>query len=585
MKNLIIFLITILIINCGGSTGSTTSSGNDGGTTTPSIENAASYLSDGDIENAKSQYDSLLEDDATNSQAAFGAALTRLALLSENSTTQSALSDLGQMQFAISNFLGDSGYLANLNSINAASVELDGYTSPFYGTTTHSTLNYSNRSQSTVTMHFNDSNNDIDLKISIIYSANCVNSDTGYTFSNGDSIDVSDSVQDLTDCNNYVTPISITVRTSKNDGYNTYYTIHSTSSTTPSSGSVQFDTVNSSNGEIFAITLNNVVLYNNSDSITLNGTVSDTIHDATKTNGSPENYLPFAHLDAYSLGYLLSEADDTLTLSDLQTYSQQYIPLYQEIQTLLETADQSDDFSFTIPKESFYANKDITFNRIDLKTIRAGIDFTLMTLYMADSWECSMVIGNIFPKDFSVGDDWLRSRAEVVEDLNTCFNLKSDHQLTEAKAEFEKGLTNLLDAYDVMATVTQDGILEETSLTADGYAELDEMREVVRDSLTSDQNFDYVVPSITLNLGNFFANPPSANELSTDPFVVENDKIKLVEVAVEEFFQDVMNLDLTQKYKSNFLSVNREFMENVLDEIQPLIIAGRIYDVREGKKW
>lgn len=565
MKKIILILVLALLSQCGGGGGSSFQQTEDSGSTSSSLNTASDYLEQGDLESALNEYESAYAADSSNTEAAFGAAFMRILLLSEHSSVQSVLTSLGQMTFSVSNVLGSNGLFAHLNSIHQTATNIDGYTSPFYGTVQQT---YGLSGSVRNVFYLNDSQNEIQITMTIHYSYACSDGDS-YQLEQDVAYDANTSIS--LSCSTSFTPFSIQVRKEKND-----YS-YRLSSTNP--GTITIRTMNTTDGGTVEVELDGVTFSNGSDSIILTGTLEDTITNDPSPN--LDSYLPFTGFPKKKLGYLLSEADADLMYSDLQDEYYNMIDEIIEIQELLEAADVSDDFIFNIPKDSFYGSHDLNLNRVDLKLMRASMHGLLMSIYATNSWECDLNIGGLFGADgtLQVPID------SVANDLNDCFVLKSDHELSEAKLQLEQLLGLVEEAIDSLSDVSQDGIFELDADTSGGWYEIEQIRQSLQDSLVSEQVLSYSTPAVTLNLSSFFNNPPSSDDLSSDLFVVESSKIVFVESAMKEFTQDYLDWAITANHQSNLTHVNRDFLVNVLDEFCPLFIGGNLLELRKGKKW
>lgn len=121
MSRLVLAVFILGMVGCKSS--STASSGDtsgSSGSTASTTTEADTLLASGDISGAKTSYDGALTADATNTKAAFGAALTRMILLGAGDPTNQALDDLGQMRLTTAHLVGSSSFLTALNTFNTA---------------------------------------------------------------------------------------------------------------------------------------------------------------------------------------------------------------------------------------------------------------------------------------------------------------------------------------------------------------------------------------------------------------------------------------------------------------------------------
>lgn len=306
---------------------------------------------------------------------------------------------------------------------------------------------------------------------------------------------------------------------------------------------------------------------------------NNTTSDDTINNTDPDlaDYFPFFGLlpsedeqNEKTDAVIFSQTTAGLTSADLIAQAMDYAPLWQEIADLLAQADQSNDFQFVLPKELYYGTQDVPLNRIDLKLLRSNFEFLLSDLYMANSWNFFFTLDGLYDSNGHL----LISQQEIVDQLNQFFTLKADHQLDLAQEKFSSGLQMLLDAHDLVPSITVDGIVDNTTDTTAGYDELDAAASVIQQSLASQQSFAYVDPVVNINLNAFFNAPPDASEVDIDPYVLEDGQIRPVEGFFEEVLRGTIDLNLAQQYRTAFTSIQSPFSENILDEFQAFFVAG-----------
>lgn len=623
------FLLSVILVfslsHCGGGKKSPSPGGPEGSESVE--EQASSSLADGNISDAMTQYDQILEKDPNNTEAAFGAALTRLMMLAESSPSNQILQSLGQPALKLSNFVGQDGYLAAWDNINAATITLDGFEGPFFARNGDPPFNYSYRRTESVLSDeeqnaIYDQINQLEdgeqpspeerQRIDELYSqlnatveVECSYRGVAFEFQNAD--------QSVNGSLTIYTSVSVLVLSKKKEiaalkkmevievgqearqycgvSKNIYLSVWTPDSyyndiNEEGSGTIIIKQIGENINDTVEIEFNQVTLKNrwasDNNTITLNGNFKDTITDFAPDKSQ---FFPFTNLppnDEWSpngdfinrtkLGRIFSQAVDGLTVDQLQEQLSGYIPLYQKIRDLLEKADKDDSFQFLIPKRLFFGTKDISINRLDLKTLRAGVDFSMAGLYMLDSWSFPIDLGALYNEN----GETLISQQELVNQLNQFFDLKADHHLDEAQSAFAQGLENLVNGFDLLDTVSVDGIIEKNAQTIGGYAELSNLVEIIQKSLSDQQIFPYTDPVVTINLKTFFQNPPDASQIDVDPFVLEDGKIKPVEAFFQKILEGSVDVDLAIKYKQAFSAVNSKFKEAVFDEFKKFVVGGKI---------
>ncbi len=565
MKPLKLFLaLTFVLSACGGGGG-----GRDDSLLSSSLaEEAYTFLTNGDIEGARMRYDEALLADSDNTTAAFGAAFTRIILLSTSDPSQNILKGLGQPSFSITNLAGPDSYLAALDGINESSVLLDGYDGPFFGKI--QTFEYENENYiidgsihicrgSGVTMEYRDAANSLHFRVNINLSIEEEQEGVvigSFNVQAGDSFDITYSI-DLPSCGDDLVWFENVETPGKN-----YYLYND------APGTIIFSQLGNAEGEAFEVNLEGVTL-GRREQLVLNGTLSDTVTDTLPVKS---DYFPFYDLFDRTLGFLLSRVSDDLNVADFQSYVVGYQSLLSDITDLLDQADQDNDFQFIIPQGLYFGVEDIPVNRVDLKMLRAGFDFAMAGIYFADSWEYPIDIGSLYD------ENGVRtvSQEELVAQLNEFFTLKGDHHIDEAQVEVSTGVQNLLDAYDVMDQVTVDGIFEADDEANEGYAELFDVATQIQSSLSAETVLTYFNPAITINLERFFTNPPDASEVDYDPFVLEDDKIKPVEAFFQQMLDGVIDVSWSTNYQDTFSAIRGTFKETVFDEFTTFFVAGSL---------
>lgn len=571
LRQLFIIILTIFILaQCGGAN-------KEDGFLDPNLSEsealdlAMTALIEGDLETAQQTYEAIIEK-FSSAQASFGAALVKIMLLSTSDPTTHILQSVNQEPINILNLIGPQSYLAALYGMNEAEdVLIDNYTEPFYGRfSTDEPYSYSYQSNSCARIRLQGSFKSAEgnLNIYLYYWLSLVatdqqnqtttfNLEAGSTYLLEEDQDYPCGISSLLD-DMYVD--------APEEGF---FWIDETLST----GTVTINQIGTEEGAIISLTFNDVVLYNGDEqSFTLNGTLADIISNQTPNNG---DYFPFftEEGEGLELSEILGQVAQGLTTTGLQEYLSEYIPLFEEIGDLLREADQNDDFEFIIPADLYYGYKDIHLNRIDLKAMRAGFKFLLTSFYFVNSWEVPMMVSGIYDSEGNL----LKTKEEIVTDLNDFFTLKSEHQFNEAQIAFSEGLDLYLETHELLEQgVSVDGVLEAEIGSLDGYAELKNLAETIKASLVEQVVFSYVEPSFLVNLNNYFNTPPDASQIDYDPFVLEDDSIVPVEAFFEEILKDTVDFDLAQTYESTFVALKGSFLKSAFDEFFPFPAGGKI---------
>jgi len=161
-----------------------------------------------------------------------------------------------------------------------------------------------------------------------------------------------------------------------------------------------------------------------------------------------------------------------------------------------------------------------------------------------------------------------------VDQLNTFFTLKTNHEITQAKTDVVNALQLVLDGIDLQSTVTTDGVLEKDSHADAAYAEIKTLAVAIQSSLAGSQQLPFVTPIITINLDHFFTRPPDKNSIAIDPFVLENGRIKGVESFFEQLLSETMDVHFSTSYAETFQALKKPILKVFFDEFVNFMVAG-----------
>lgn len=260
-------------------------------------------------------------------------------------------------------------------------------------------------------------------------------------------------------------------------------------------------------------------------------------------------------------GTLLGQAKPELTSADIQKALLNVEPVLKEVIAEWEIAEKDPDFSFTLPKELFYANYDITVKRADLSLGISALYGALSGIDFANSWTADMELGKLIDTKGATGKigNTLMPKKDIVKVLNNFFGLKSDNHLVDAKANLQKSLQKGKDALGQYLNGNAGGALVVDDPAKVGVQELLTTVNEVLTSFDAPTPISATNPVATLNLGYLFANPPNADKIDIDPFVLEvpypgGGKIKAVESFFQKMMDGVIDVKLSQKSFDIFTS-------------------------------
>lgn len=261
-------------------------------------------------------------------------------------------------------------------------------------------------------------------------------------------------------------------------------------------------------------------------------------------------------------GTLLGQAKPELTSADIQKALLNVEPILKEVIAAWEIAEKDPDFSFTLPKELFYANYDITVQRADLSLGISALYGALSGIDFANSWTADMELGKLIDTKGVMGKigNTLIPKKDIVKILNNFFGLKSDNHLVDAKANLQKALQKGKDALGQYLNGNAGGALVvDDTLTKPGIQELLTTVTEVLAAFDAPTTITATTPIATLNLGHLFANPPNADKIDIDPFVLETpypggNRIKAVETFFQKMMDGVIDVKLNQETFKIFTS-------------------------------
>lgn len=226
-----------------------------------------------------------------------------------------------------------------------------------------------------------------------------------------------------------------------------------------------------------------------------------------------------------------------------------------ELEALILITLADTDFSYTIPEELFYAHGDVLVTYNDLRLMAASVHAGAASLMMTQAYEPGIDLDDSYD-----GGSFLFRTEVLVHDLNgtgetvgsitvdsTPFLTARDLSvIPAAKTRYYDALSykriGLQAILDGDPTDMFEDSIDSFSLTdAVTYAEdlIESMESEGMVALTS-----FGAPQIEIDLYTFFANPPSAADVTgSDPFVFNsaNQHMEVVESYFEELLQDVAN--------------------------------------------
>ncbi len=240
---------------------------------------------------------------------------------------------------------------------------------------------------------------------------------------------------------------------------------------------------------------------------------------------------------------LLSRIDSHYTLHDMAAQMLDLMPYVDIIIVDLQAAVEDSAASFTIPMELYSGEADITLNHADMVQILAGLNFLKAGVDLFNSWSLGLDLSTLVDEN----GNGLMTKREVVEVLNSIFDLRDTNRIELADVNFLHGLIYEISALEEILAGSSGGILNLSAENKPIYQDLLAAMKSLYHSFTSTQPVSGILPMININLNNFFTSPPDASEIELDAFVYEphwegssSGRIKAVEAFWQQFINSVL---------------------------------------------
>jgi len=579
-------------LGCGGGGGST---GDDAlASTNDTFTLAMDALKAGEIRQANEFFSEIISSNTTMdsalalskstldlttiiTQSHFGRALTDSIMLAESQPVTDILAGFGQMAWSIDTVFGSTGYLSAAYDINKTDefiVTLSGtvsanvnagysYTRPSLSGTTYGNGESSSSAGAYAEIRTAETISVFPLRI---YLLGNVTGSAGVTMTGLCQLNVGDvitssSVCDMTTDGGTNTSRAIQITTS--DGYRFLQD--------QSGGTIAVSQAGISAGSTLSLTFNNVELITTTnDVITLNGTFIDSIHDS-KASGVA---LPFGTV-CNKRSCIVSQVANGYRSSDVITTLNDLIPFYDGIIVDLETAVADTNASFDIPKELYFGAADMHVTRADMLAMLAGMYGGKAGTNLSNSWTADFRLDGLVAADGSfIGD-----RAQIVNELNTFFELRSDHQLAQARDNMTTSFSYAQQSLELLLTGVTGGLMDASSEAEPLYQDILDMLLSAISSLGGNTTVAHISPLITANLDYVLSGNVDGAAIQSDAFVLENNKIKPVEAYFSQLMSNACSHDLaTRRADMEVLSASvravRHMVQKAFPTINPSMIAG-----------
>lgn len=263
-------------------------------------------------------------------------------------------------------------------------------------------------------------------------------------------------------------------------------------------------------------------------------------------------HLPFALAYTGAGGFesfvdvlLESAVTENKTVEEIQDELMALLIPLEEMETLLAVSLADTAFTFTIPGELFYLEEDILTRYNDLRFFMAALKETMVGITIIGAYDLgvdldAVVQDGALDHEILVAD--LNGTGETVNgvtvDKTACFGLVQASLIRNNKSRYKEGVSLWKDA------LVQFDAGEPSDFFDQALDEFDIARgiEIAEDFIAAAQketDMDSLGIELTLNLAEFFANPPDSTTLSADagdPFVLEDGYA----IPVEAYFQTLL---------------------------------------------
>ena len=204
-------------------------------------------------------------------------------------------------------------------------------------------------------------------------------------------------------------------------------------------------------------------------------------------------------------------------------------PIIEDLLVAVDTASAS----FTIPKELYSGDADIPINHADMVQILAGMYMLKAGSDFANSWGFDIDLSTLVDENGNA----LITRADMVNQLNQQFALRSDNRITNARANMQQAVAYSKSSIQEVLNGSTGGVLNLSSENQIIYTDLQNLIASTNDSFGGAVQMDEFLPIVETNLDKFFNNPADGAAIASDPFVLQFGRIK----AVEAYWQPMIS--------------------------------------------
>jgi len=198
----------------------------------------------------------------------------------------------------------------------------------------------------------------------------------------------------------------------------------------------------------------------------------------------------------------------------------------QQIVTDLTFAYNNQTVRFSIPKELYNGDRDTDLNHADVTQLLSSAFATLAGIDFANSYRFDIDLSSLIDEQ----GEALVTKAGLVNLLNDQFALRADNRLASARTNLRYALAYSYTAIKEVLDGASGGVVEVNNVNRPLLEDLADGAINALNSFDTPIAFLGVLPEVTIDLGNFFSDPFDGDDIQALPFVLEDERIKAVEV-------------------------------------------------------
>jgi len=244
--------------------------------------------------------------------------------------------------------------------------------------------------------------------------------------------------------------------------------------------------------------------------------------------------------------------DSGTTAGDLQAQLLDLIPHFEYMESCLDVVLADSIFTFTIPEELFNTSDDMDVTLNDARFFMAKTKASIVVLSIQAAYDFGIDFEDILDASGDIDPEVLVADLNgtgefingVTVDTTPFMTMNDESLITGSHDRFNDALEYLIEALDNV----DDGARSDLFNINKPDPDLSQPVGFFDDLLVSSESpggqaINGTEKTINyIDLYEFFTDPPSAADVtSSDPFVYEEGKIKIVESYFEELFDDIVN--------------------------------------------